>query len=150
MNETLKIAVDFDGTCVDHRFPDVGQDAPGAVRTLKDLHSKGHRLILWTMRCGSYLEEAVQWFTNNNIPLWGIQCDPAQETWTTSKKCYAQLYIDDAAFGCPLIQPARFKRPCVDWDKVRKHFRLDWPDAREPFLEDEGRLRPCPLTKEKE
>lgn len=112
------IAVDFDGTVVEHKYPLIGQDAPHSVRVLKRLVDAGHHLILWTMRDGQYLDEAVQWFWKNSILLYDIQKNPDQHKWTDSPKCYAHLYIDDAAFGCPLIHPEEFERPCVDWLKV--------------------------------
>lgn len=118
------IAIDFDGSCVSHEFPDVGPDAPLAVQTLKDLVALDHRLILWTMRSGRPLEDARDWFIKNGISLWGTQRNPEQDVWTSSPKAYAHLYIDDAAFGCPLIHPEGFRRPCVDWAAVRKHFNL--------------------------
>ena len=52
MNQTYTIAVDFDGTCVEHDYPEVGLDVEGAVETLKELQSRGHRIILYTMRSG--------------------------------------------------------------------------------------------------
>ena len=45
----LIIAVDFDGTCVTHEYPDIGRDI-GAAPVLKRLVESGVRLILWTMR----------------------------------------------------------------------------------------------------
>jgi hypothetical protein len=130
------IAVDFDGTCVTHEFPGVGKDI-GAAPVLKELVENGHQLILFTMRSdivspksnhgeihsvgGNYLTDAVNWFKKNEIPLWGIQTNPDQRTWTTSPKAYAQIYIDDAALGCPLQYDKRFaERPFVDWEVVRK------------------------------
>jgi hypothetical protein len=91
---------------------------------MKELVALGHQLILWTMRSGYYLDEAVKWFVAREIPLFGIQRDPDQGDWTQSPKCYAQLYIDDAAFGAPLIELAAFERKCMDWSKVREHFGL--------------------------
>jgi hypothetical protein len=115
----MKIAVDFDGTCVDHRYPDIGPDAPEAVVVLKELVANGHQIILYTMRDGHDLDEAVEWFKARDIPLFGVQRDPDQDKWTTSNKCYAQLYIDDMSLGAPLIQLAKFNRPCIDWAAVR-------------------------------
>lgn len=134
------IAIDFDGTCVTHEFPAVGKDI-GAVPVLKELTEKGHKLILFTMRSdisdptgddsglhlegGNYLSAAVNWFKENNIPLYGIQTNPTQHTWTTSPKAYAELYIDDAALGCPLIQNKEYSdHPYVNWDVV--HHILEW------------------------
>ena len=118
----MKIAIDFDGTCVEHKFPDVGKDAPGAVDCLKKMVNCGHKIILNTMRSGEYLEAAVQWFIQRDIPLSGINSDPRQSSWTQSPKVYADIYIDDAAFGCPLITPPGFNRACVDWSAVDDHF----------------------------
>jgi len=128
------IAIDFDGTCVTHEYPNVGKDI-NAVPVLKELVENGHKLVLFTMRSddvpeegnpsnfetGNYLTEAVNWFNENGIPLYGIQTNPTQHTWTTSPKAYAQLYIDDAALGCPLKYDLNFAdRPFVDWPMVRE------------------------------
>lgn len=135
MKRELEIAIDFDGTCVTHEFPKVGQDI-GAAPVLKRLAASGHKLILYTMRSdrltggdtgpsliedvtGAFLTDAVNWFADNNIPLYGIQSNPTQSDWTTSPKCYAQLYIDDAALGCPLVH-GKHSRPYVDWEAVEK------------------------------
>lgn len=122
------IAIDFDGTCVTHEYPDVGKDI-GAVTVLKKLVDNGHQLILYTMR--SYkigvspvtgnvenggLQDAIDWFDKNNIPLFGINTNPQQLLWTESPKAYADLYIDDAALGCPLLYTD--KRPHVNWERV--------------------------------
>ena len=112
------IAVDFDGTCVDHRYSLVGPTAPSAVKVMKALVSEGNGLILWTMRSGDELVEAVEWFSERSIPLYGIQKNPTQGSWTASPKCYANVYIDDAAFGAPMIHPEGFARPCIDWRHV--------------------------------
>lgn len=121
------IAIDFDGTCVKHEYPKVGGDI-GSIPVLKELVKKGHQLILWTMRCDSGVKEglfssglsdAIDWFSDNQIELYGIQRNPTQNIWTQSPKCYAQLYIDDAALGCPLIHPEDGSKPFVNWKRVR-------------------------------
>ena len=53
------IAVDFDGTIVEHRYPEIGRELPFAIETLKTLQREGHRLILWSVREGRLLDEAV-------------------------------------------------------------------------------------------
>ena len=111
------IAVDFDGTCVTHRFPEVGEDCPGAVKVLKNLASEGHQLVLYTVRSGKYLESAVDWFRDREIPLAGRQYAPGQTDWTQSNKCYANVYIDDAALGAPLLVDSSGKS-YIDWSKV--------------------------------
>lgn len=128
----MDIVIDFDGTVVTHAFPEVGQDI-GAVPVLKALVENGHNLILFTMRsdqpvvetddpsihpeAGDYLTQAVDWFRQNDIPLYGIQTNPTQSSWTSSPKAYGQIIIDDAALGCPLIHP-KDQRPFVDWKSV--------------------------------
>ena len=114
------IVVDFDGTCVTHDYPAVGKDI-GSAKILKGLVNAGHLLILFTMRSGEGLRQAVDWFKKHDIPLYGIQEHPEQKGWTSSPKAYGQLYIDDAALGCPLIYDTSFSdRPFVDWDKVEE------------------------------
>ena len=130
------IAIDFDGTCVTHDFPFVGHDI-GAAPVLKKLVAKGHKLILYTMRSdrpvggetgdpnihdvtGMFLTDAVNWFKANDIELWAVQENPTQKQWTVSPKCYAELYIDDAALGCPLIYNENHSKPYADWFQIER------------------------------
>ncbi len=133
----MTINIDFDGTCVTHDFPAVGRDI-GAVRVLKKLTENGHQLILFTMRSnritfkeinhhiipdtkGTFLNDAIKWFIDNNIPLYGVQSNPDQHNWTESPKSYAHLIIDDTALGCPLKKDSSISdRPFVDWVKVEQ------------------------------
>lgn len=116
----MYIAVDFDGTCVTHEYPNIGKDI-GAVPVLKKLTDGGHKIILNTMRSGDKLKEAMQWFTDNNIPLYGANENPTQKSWTESPKVFANLYIDDAALGCPLIfDHAVSSKPFVNWVMVEE------------------------------
>lgn len=111
----MKIAIDFDGTCVYHECPDVGDPVPYAIDSLKTLVDQGHKLILYTMRSGSTLDAAVAWFYDNEIELYSVQMDSDQHQWTTSNKCFADLYIDDRALGCPLLTHFQQNRAYVDW-----------------------------------
>ena len=120
MVKNMYIAVDFDGTCVTHDYPRVGKDI-GAVTVLKRLVNSGHKLILNTMRSGDELADAIQWFIDNDIPLFGANENPTQKSWTTSPKVHANLYIDDAALGCPLIfDHAISSKPFVNWVMVEE------------------------------
>ena len=105
MSNKLIIAIDFDGTCVTHEYPKVGKDV-GAVPVLKRLVAEGHRLMLWTMRGNkptqddgdsvvNTLAEAVEWFKDNGIQLWGINENPEQKAsgWTNSNKQYARCIL---------------------------------------------------------
>lgn len=147
----MDIVVDFDGTCVTHEYPLVGSDI-GAVPVLQALVEKGHNLILSTMRSNkpftrgdgsidnSGLDDAVNWFKENGIKLYGIQTHPTQKRWTDSPKAYGQLHIDDAALGCPLIYPEN-GRPYVDWNTVEVMLQnkglLPKSSGYKLFLDDE-------------
>jgi len=129
-------AIDFDGTCVTHEFPKVGRHI-GAVPVLKALVASGHQLILWTMRSdkedvdtkvegihdisGAFLTDAVNWFKENDIELWGINENPEQKSWTASPKAFANMYIDDMALGCPLRKAGDVEKPFVDWNRVGEY-----------------------------
>lgn len=115
------ICLDFDGTCVTHEYPDIGIDIPYCFEVLKRLEANGVKIILWTMRSGNTLEDAIDWFKSRGIELWGINENPQQKEsgWSTSPKAYAPIYIDDAALGCPLIYPKN-ARPFVDWKAIEK------------------------------
>jgi hypothetical protein len=128
------ICVDFDGTVCDHRYPEIGREALGATRWLQRWVELGAKLILFTMRHdnekdGPVLSDAVKWFESRGIPLWGINENPDQHIWSESRKVYAQLYVDDAALGCPLLQRPGFNRPHVDWSVVG-------PEVEKRLLED--------------
>lgn len=124
-DNSMIIAVDFDGTCVEHDYPAVGMEVEGAVETLRALQSKGHRLILFTMRSGMKLEAAVKWFKDRKIELWAINKNPEQAEWTESPKVYADIYIDDSALGCPIMFIDGVRRPVVCWSKVRQKLEYD-------------------------
>lgn len=109
------IAIDFDGTLVEHCFPAIGQAVPEAFYWLQAFQGAGARLILHTMRSDNYLRDAVQFCLQQGIEFWGINENPDQTSWTNSPKPYAQVYIDDAAFGCPLRDSFGSDRPMVDW-----------------------------------
>ena len=111
------IAINFDGTCVTHDYPDVGQDV-GAASVIKRFVERGDKIILFTMRSKNTLQAACDWFHDNDIPLFGINQNPEQHTWSSSPKPYAHVYIDDAALGAPLRRIEGHSRPVVDWVEV--------------------------------
>lgn len=111
------VGLDFDGTVVTHDFPDIGKDI-GAISWLLKIQEAGGRIILNTMRSGESLVAAVKFLEDQGVELYGVNQNPSQASWTASPKVYAHVYIDDAAFGCPLIFPVDGKRPYVDWNIV--------------------------------
>ncbi len=73
MKRNKVVAVDFDGTCVTHEYPEIGADVPHAVEVLKRLNENNVRIIVWTMRCGEYLDfHAKEWFEERAIEVWAF------------------------------------------------------------------------------
>jgi len=112
------IGVDFDGTIVEHMYPALGPPVPGAIEKMLLWQEQGHQLILWTMRHGFELELAVSYLTAHGIKLYGVNENPHQKSWTQSPKAHCHVYIDDAAYGCPLMDANHTQRPMVDWGKI--------------------------------
>jgi len=125
------ISVDFDGTVVDDSFPEVGTDLPLAVESLHEIVDKGHNIILFTMRGttakslsgNSVLEDAVNWYRERRLPLFGINRNPQQFAWTNSPKPHSDIFIDDRCACIPLIQKRWMKAPGIDWETVMKSIR---------------------------
>ena len=106
----MLIAIDFDGTCVEHKFPDIGDEIPYATEVLRAMQDVGHQLVLWTCRedhptninerC---LTHAVQWFEARGIELYGVNTIPIdadfREYEEVRRKLYCQMYIDDCNLG---------------------------------------------------
>ncbi|MCK0123594.1 hydrolase [Gelidibacter sp. F2691] len=97
----LIIAVDFDGTIVEDRYPGIGKPRIFAFETLKRLQEDGHRLILWTYRCGKSLDEAVAFCKDNGITFYAVNSSFPEEQFdnTKSRKINADLFIDDRNIG---------------------------------------------------
>ncbi|MEO5990883.1 MAG: hypothetical protein ABIP68_04545 [Ferruginibacter sp.] len=95
------IAVDFDGTIVEHKYPEIGPEMLFAFSTLRELQKKGHRLILWTYRDGPLLDEAVQYCLKNGTVFYAVNENYPGETQEEkgSRKIYADIYIDDRNIG---------------------------------------------------
>ena len=97
----IKIAVDFDGTIVEHAFPGIGKEKLFAFQTLKELEKMGARLILWTFRAGKELDEAVEYCRKNGIEFYAVNKNYPEEIFdeTVSRKIDADIYIDDKNIG---------------------------------------------------
>jgi len=95
------IAVDFDGTIVEHNFPGIGREMLFAFDTLKELQKKGHRIILWTFRTGKYLDEAVAYCHKNGIDFYAVNKSFPEEELSKDvpRKIQADLFIDDRNLG---------------------------------------------------
>lgn len=110
----LVIAVDFDGTIVENKYPEIGTLLPHALFYLHKMRIDGHRLILWTCRTGDSLKEAVDFC--NNLGVWFDEVNEnlpeAIEEYGQNRKIFTDLYIDDKAVGCPMFGGE------VDWEAI--------------------------------
>jgi|GEM_PF-356983 len=104
------IAIDFDGTIVEHRFPAIGKPLPFAFDALKALQADGHQLVLWTNREDKYLNEAIEFCRTNGVEFYAVNSEYPGASWTgsgVSRKLNADIYIDDKNLGGLL--------PCGDY-----------------------------------
>ena len=99
----MTIAVDFDGTIVKHKYPEIGEEIPFAVETLKELQKEQHRIILWSVREGALLDEAVQWCHERGLDFYAVNRDYPEETTENnphfSRKLKVDVFIDDRNLG---------------------------------------------------
>ncbi len=97
------IAVDFDGTIVEDQYPEIGDERPFACETLRMLLRDRHRLILWTVREGAYLDEAIQWCKERGVEFYAVNRDYPEEKEENnnhfSRKLKADWFIDDRGIG---------------------------------------------------
>ena len=93
------IAVDFDGTIVEHKYPAIGRELPFAIETLRKLQSDRHKLILWTVREGGLLEEALSFCRERGLEFYAVNRDYPEEERDRnnhfSRKLKADVFIDD-------------------------------------------------------
>jgi hypothetical protein len=97
----IKIAVDFDGTIVEHQYPEIGKEKLFAFQTLKELEKRGARLILWSFRIGTELDAAVEFCRKNGIEFYAVNKNYPEEVMdeSISRKIDADIYIDDKNVG---------------------------------------------------
>lgn len=114
----MKIAVDFDGTIVRHRYPEIGEELPFATQTLRMLLKEGHQLILWSVREGELLEDAVNWCKERGVEFYAVNRDFPEEDITRnihfSRKLKADVWIDDRNVG-----------GLPDWGQIYKMIRYN-------------------------
>ena len=125
------IAVDFDGTIVEHQYPAIGKELPYAIDVLKKLQEEKHRLILWTVREGKLLEDAVNFCRERGLEFYAVNRDyPEEEKGKNShytRKLKADLWIDDRNLG-----------GLPDWGTIYEmvHHRLSYEDLMNRYEED--------------
>ena len=105
----MTLAVDFDGTIVEHRYPKIGPEKPFAIQTLQQLQREGHRVILFTSREGELLEEAVEFCHDRGLDFYAVNSNqPANALFSRhTAKVIADIYIDDRNLG-----------GLPDWDEI--------------------------------
>lgn len=97
------IAVDFDGTLAENKYPEIGKPMQGAVESMKRLYNDGHYLIIWTCRTGELLKDAINWLLAEGIPFHRVNDhnpeNLAEYGGDGGLKIYADVYIDDKNLG---------------------------------------------------
>lgn len=133
----MVIAVDFDGTIVEHRYPLIGKERPFAIETLKKLTNEGHQLILWTVREGKCLEEAVEFCRSRGLEFYAVNRDYPEEEFEGNKhytrKLKADLWIDDRNLG-----------GLPDWGTIYEmiHHGLTYEDLMQRYEADDNDDKP--------
>jgi len=107
----LVISIDFDGSVVEHVYPEIGNPMPQAFEVLKELQGAGHRLVLWTCREGKDLQDAIEFCKLNGIEFVSHNVNAREDAyiWPPSRKILADVYIDDKNLG-----------GFPGWEKVRE------------------------------
>ena len=120
----MRIAIDVDGTIVDHRYPRIGKEIPFAIATLKQLQTERHLLVLWTVREGKLLDEAVDFCRKRGLEFYAVNANHPEEEvrndmTSPCRKVVADLYIDDLNVG---------KLP--DWGAIYEMIHNRWSYER--------------------
>lgn len=120
----MRIAIDFDGTIVEHRYPRIGKEIPFAIATLKQLQTERHLLVLWTVREGKLLDEAVDFCRKRGLEFYAVNANHPEEEvrndmTSPCRKVMADLYIDDLNVG---------KLP--DWGAIYEMIHNRWSYER--------------------
>ena len=135
------IAVDFDGTIVEHKYPMIGKEIPFATATLRQLMKDGHKLILWSVREGDLLQEAVDWCEERGVRFYAVNADLDEDgadkagSEHFSRKVKAHMFIDDRNLG-----------GLPDWGTIYKMIskRMTWEQlAQEQAEQNTPAKKPC-------
>ena len=130
----MVIAVDFDGTIVEHAYPEIGKPIPFAFDVLKKLQKEErHTLILWTVREGDLLQEAVDYCSKNGLEFYAVNKNfPEEEAGDAPRKITADIFIDDKNIG-----------GLPDWSVIYKAIlsgSIDFQDM-DDYISDNNRVQ---------
>lgn len=137
----MTIAVDFDGTIVEHAYPKIGKEIPFATETLRQLIKDRHQLVLWTVREDALLQEAIDWCKERGVEFYAINRDyPEEEKEKNnhfSRKLKVDLWIDDRNIG-----------GLPDWGTIYRMIKehLTWQDI---IMENSRMSSPYPYPNKK-
>ncbi|MDQ7917493.1 hydrolase [Mesonia sp. MT50] len=122
-NKSFLIAVDFDGTIVENKYPKIGEPITFAFETLKKLQEAGHRLILWTYRYGKELDDAVKFCEKHGIVFYAVNQSFPEEVFDprVSRKINADIFIDDRNIG-----------GLLGWGETYHHIMNEEPEHLKP------------------
>ena len=125
------IAIDFDGTIVEHKYPAIGRIRPFAFETLKALQSKRHQLILWSHRSKDSLEEAVIFCRAHGLEFYAVNKNFPEEEWNMdeSRKILADIYIDDRNLGGLPSWGKIYRMICPEEDNTVKSAKSWWRNS---------------------
>lgn len=128
--EIMVIAVDFDGTIVEHRYPEIGREIPFAIDTLRTLQREGHRLILWSVREDKLLDDAIEFCRQRGLEFYAVNTNyPEEKTGHEhfSRKLKADVFIDDRNLG-----------GLFDWGTIYRiiHYRIKVADLVDEALSE--------------
>lgn len=112
------MAVDFDGTLVVDKFPEIGKEREYLCSLVRELHSRGVKVILWTSRTGEHLENAVNWCEEHNIPLDAVNQnipEVIELTGYDTRKVFADVYVDDKSCPAKVLELRQFSNQEESW-----------------------------------
>jgi hypothetical protein len=138
----MTIAVDFDGTIVEHRYPEIGEEIPFAIDTLKMLIRDRNQLILWTAREGKLLDDAILWCRERGVEFYAVNRDYPEETTGNnpyfSRKLKVDIFIDDRNLG-----------GLPDWGTIYQMIKQHqtWQDVIDEALSQSSNTHPVPPKK---
>jgi hypothetical protein len=120
----MKIAVDFDGTIVEHKYPAIGEELLFAIETLKELQRQQYQIVLWTFRSGKELDEAVEYCRKRGLEFYAVNKNYPEEIYddSISRKINADIYIDDRNIG-----------GFPGWQVIWSLLNRDNPDSPGPY-----------------
>ena len=118
----MVIAVDFDGTIVEHRYPRIGEEIPFAIDTLKLLQQEKHRLILWSVREGALLDEAVEWCKARGLEFYAINKDYPEEQ--KDHQGFSRKLKADCLSMTGILAAYRIGELSTKWLRKKKHLPI--------------------------